>query len=59
MFASFLPAQSAEAFEAELLAESGHESRRIALNALKARLPGSLAWELIAFAAVPPDRALG
>ena len=59
MFASFLPAQSAEAFEAELLAEAGRESRRSVLNALKARLPESLAWKLIAFAAVPPDRALG
>jgi len=59
VFASFLPAQSAEAFEAELLAEAGHEPRRSALNALKARLPESLAWELVTFAAVPPDRALG
>jgi len=57
--ASFLPGLSAEAFEAELLAEADREPRRSALSALRARLPESLAWELVAFAAVPPDRALG
>jgi predicted Rossmann fold flavoprotein len=57
--ASFLPAFTAETFEAELLAEAGREPRRSALSALRARLPESLAWELVAFAAVPPDRALG
>ena len=58
VFASFLPGESTESLEAELLAGAARDPRRTALGLLRARLPESLVFELLAYANVPPDRTL-
>ena len=59
VFASFLPGVSAEALEAQLVGAGSRQPRLSALSFVRGRVPESLAWELVAYAAVPPDRVLG
>ena len=59
VIASFLPSETAESFDQWLLAAAAREPRRTALNALRSRLPESLAWELVTYAGLPHDRPLG
>jgi predicted Rossmann fold flavoprotein len=59
VFASFLPGETQESLDASILKEAAREPRRTALNLLRARLPESVAWELVTYAGVPADRALG
>lgn len=59
VIASFLPDQTLESFEAQLLRASEHEARHTALNYVKRRLPESLALELATRAGIPLDRTLG
>ena len=59
VIASFLPDQTLESFEAELLSAGEREARHTALNYVKRRLPESLALELVTRAGIPLDRTLG
>ncbi len=57
--ASFLPGVAVDALEAQLVGAGSRQPRLSALSFVRGRVPESLAWELVAYAAVPPDRALG
>jgi predicted Rossmann fold flavoprotein len=59
VIASFLPDQTLESFEAQLLSASEREARHTALNYVRRRLPESLALELVTRAGIPLDRTLG
>ena len=59
VIASFLPDQTLESFEAQLLSASEREARHTALNYIRRRLPESLALELVTRAGIPLDRTLG
>ncbi|MEP7027284.1 MAG: aminoacetone oxidase family FAD-binding enzyme [Candidatus Eisenbacteria bacterium] len=57
--ASFLPGMTMEAVEEMILRVGSRQARLSALSFVRGRVPESLAWEVVAYAAVPPDRPLG